>query len=122
MSSPPDAASWVAWRDRLADANNPAFWPIEAVEHEIVEGRAWFLATENAALVVRRVDYPGGAMVLEALAAAGDMATLTGELLGHAENLAKEQKLTHLLVAGRQGWPRVLTDWRHYQTTILRTL
>ncbi len=114
--------SYADWRERLADANDPAFWPVEAIDQALADGRAQFWCDGAAALVTRVVEYPGGARALEALAAAGDMQALVGSLAGKAEAEARVAGLTHMLVAGREGWPRRLKGWRHYQTIILKDL
>ena len=114
--------SYADWRDRLATANNPAFWPIEAIDAELEASRAQFWACETAALVTRVVHYPGTARACEALAGAGDMAGLVEAIAPQVEQWASENGCTHLLIAGREGWRRVQSDWLHHQTTVLREL
>jgi hypothetical protein len=114
--------SYPEWRERLAKANDPAFWPITAIDAELDAGRAQFWCDGAAALVTRIVEYPGGAVALEALAAAGDMGTLIGSLCIDVENKARPAGITHLLVAGRSGWLRKLAGWRPYQTVIVKEL
>lgn len=113
------SVDYADWRDRLATANDPAFWPIEAIDAEVVEGRAQFWCDGEAALVTRMVEYPGGANVLEALAGAG---TLDG-LLNIApltEGFAKSRGATHRMIPGRAGWQRVFKDWRLYQSALVK--
>jgi len=114
--------SYAAWRGRLATANNPAFWNIEGIDAELQAGRAQFWACGTAALITRVVEYPGGARSCEALAGAGDMDGLVGGIAPQVEQWASEQGCTHLLIAGREGWRRVHSDWRHHQTILLREL
>lgn len=114
--------SYAAWRARLAEANNPAFWPIEAIDDLLASGQAQFWCDGSAALVTRIVEYPGGARACEATAGAGDMAGLVERIAPAVEQWASEQGCTHLLVAGREGWRRVHSDWRHHQTIILKDL
>lgn len=117
-----DAASYPAWRDRLAKANNPEFWPIEAIDQELNKDRAQWWATADAALVTRAVFYPGGAKALEALAAAGDMDALVDVIKPRVAEWAREHGYTHLLIPGRLGWARVHRDFTHYQTILLKDL
>lgn len=113
---------YAAWRARLAEANDPAFWPIEAIDNELLEDRAQFWCDGTAALVTRIVHYPGGARVLEALAGAGDMAGLVDRLDPQTHEFAKQQGLTHRMIPGREGWRRVHKDWRHYQTILVKDM
>ena len=114
--------TYEEWRDRLAEANDPAFWPITALDLELSEGRAQFWSDGEAAMVTRVVSYPGGAVCLDVLAAAGNLRKLTQQIAPAAEEWARANGLTHLLVAGRPGWTRVLKNWRHYQNVMVKEL
>lgn len=115
---------YLTWRERLASANDPAFWPIEALDYLLGQGKAQFWSNGQAALVTRIVEFPGGAVVLEAIAGAGDMDALIGAIEEHVEGAAREAGLTHLFAPGRLGWLRALRrkGWRHFQTTIVKDL
>jgi len=112
------------WRDRLADANDPAFWPIEAIDALIAQGQAQFWATDKAALVTRVVTYPGGAVALEAMAASGEKAELVETIAPAVEEQAREAGLTHMKVPGRPGWGRALKqhDFRLHQEILIKEL
>ena len=118
----PVSDSYWDWRDRLANANDPAFWPIDAIDALVLSGEGQFWCDGAAALVTKVVEYPGGAAALEAVAAAGTMANLTDGIAAQAEEWAREQGLSHLLIAGRKGWERVHHDWRHHQSILLKEL
>lgn len=123
MPSQPASDSYAAWRDRLAQANDPAFWPIEAIDAELIAGRAQFWCDGKAALVTHVVEYPGGARVVEALAAAGDGRALVGPIADGVAEQAKDAGCSHLKVAGRKGWLRRLTDgWALHQVIIVKEL
>lgn len=117
-----DNSDYAAWRARLADANDPAFWPIEEIDRLLVDGLAQFWCDGDSALVTRVVDYPGGARALEAVAAAGKMDTLCDDIAPQVENWARSHGFTHLLIAGRPGWARVHSNWRHHQSVLLKEL
>lgn len=114
--------SYEAWRERLADANDDRFWPITAIDSMLLAGTAQFWSNGHAALVTRVVEYPGGAVALEAVAAAGNLTALRNEIASHVEKWAHAQGLSHLMIAGRAGWLRVHKGWRHYQTVLLKEL
>lgn len=114
--------SYEAWRERLATANDPLFWPIEVIDAMVGTGVAQFWCDGKAALVTAIREYPGGAVALEAVAAAGDLESLRDEINSNVEQWAREQGLTHLLIAGRHGWTRVHKDWRHFQTVLVKEL
>lgn len=116
--------SYLDWRDRLATANDPAFWPIEAIDALVAGGQAQFWGTDKAALVTRRVSYPGGAEALEALAAAGEKREIIEVIGPRVEAAARDAGITHLKVAGRPGWGRMLKrhDWSLHQEIIIKEL
>jgi hypothetical protein len=110
------------WRAALSEANDPAFWPITAIDEELAAGRAQFWCDGEAALVSRVIDYPGGAQVLDVLAAAGKLKNLTQNIAPMVEQWSRQNGLSHMMVAGRGGWVRVLRDWRHYQSIMVKEL
>lgn len=116
------STDYAAWRERLADANDPAFWPIEAIDRLLLEGQAQFWCDGQSGLITRVVEYPGGAVALEAVAAAGKLDGLTDTIAPRVEQWAREQGFTHLLIAGRPGWERVFRGWRHHQSVLLKEL
>lgn len=103
-------------------ANDPRFWPIEAIDAMLLAGTAQFWSDGKAALVTAIREYPGGAVALEAIAAAGKMGSLRDEINANVEQWARGQGLSHLLIAGRPGWARVHKGWRHYQSILLKEL
>lgn len=110
------------WRARLANANNPVFVPITYIDELLADGLAQFWATADAAIVTHAVEWPGGAVTLKVIAAAGKKADITGELKDAAEGFARSIGCTHTMVEGRDGWRHALTDYEHYQTVLVREL
>lgn len=120
MRSLPASSDYADWREALAKANDPAFWPIEAIDREVDEKRAQFWCDGRAAMVTRIVLYPGGAKVIEVMAAAGDLGALKDTIEPAWADFAQAADLTHRMIAGRPGWARVFRDWRHYQTVLVK--
>lgn len=110
------------WRDELAKANNPAFIPITYIDERLAEGKAFFLATALAAMVVEFLAYPGGAKAISVLAAAGDKDEILGPLGERAMQFGREMGCDHAMVPGRNGWRRARPDFFHYQTIIVKEL
>jgi hypothetical protein len=113
------SSSYAAWRARLAEANDPKFWPIEALDRLVEEGDAQFWADNEGALLTRMVSYPGGAITVETLAGAGTIEALAA-MTPAINDWALTQGATHLLVLGRPGWARALTGWRHHQSILIK--
>jgi hypothetical protein len=110
------------WRDRLAKANNPRFIPITHIDQRLIDGTAFFLATTEAAMVLELVEYPGGARVVNVIAAAGDMDEITGRLGERAMEFGREAGCDMAMVPGRDGWRRKRPDFQHYQTILVKEL
>jgi hypothetical protein len=117
-------SDYARWRKALARANDPAFWPITAIDELIADGRAQFWATEHAALVTEVKDYPGGARAIEAIAGAGRKQDIIEKLGPAVEAWAGSIGATHLKVAGRAGWSRQMKPhgWRLFQEIIIKDL
>lgn len=124
FSEIPEPTNYLSWRDRLAKANDPQFWPIKAIDWLLENGKAQFWCDGTAALVTRVVEFPGGAVVLEAIAGSGSMDGLIGTIEEHVETQARQAGMTHLFAPGRHGWLRALSSkgWRHHQTIIVKDL
>ena len=114
--------TYQKWRHRLARANDPALVPITYIDELLTEGLAQYWASDDAAMVSRLVTWPGGAVTVEVLAAAGKKADITGHLGAAVMEWGKSNGATHALVAGRDGWKRERPDFRHYQTLIIKEL
>lgn len=110
------------WRTELAKANNPKFIPITYIDQRLAEGKAFFLGTALAAMVVEFLTYPGGAKAVSVLAAAGDMDEILGPLGEEAMALGWSVGCDHAMVPGRVGWKRKRPDFFHYQTIIVKEL
>ena len=110
------------WRERLAKANNPRFIPITHIDQRLSEGTAFFLGTAEAAMVVELVAYPGGAKVVNVIAAAGDMDEILGPLGERAMEFGRERGADIAMVPGRVGWKRQRPDFEHYQTILVKEL
>lgn len=117
-------STYAAWREGIASANDPAFWPIEAIDAMLDEGRAQFWATEKSALVTFITEYPGGAVVIEVLAGCGSMADLIKRVRPKVETWGREKGCTHIQIKGRTGWKRALKQhgFNHLQDILVKGL
>lgn len=116
--------SYQDFRDRLASANDPSFYPIEWVDWMLESGGAQYWETPNAAMVTQVLNYPGGAKAIRSIATAGDLEDIISVLAPQIEAWAADQGCTHSLVEGRDGWRRSLKHrgYGHHQTLILKVL
>jgi hypothetical protein len=104
----PDWAGYCRFRDRFAEAMDPAFWPIEYLDGLILAGRARLWVAEHAAIVAEIKDYPGGARLVHGLVAAGRIGDIERLLIPQAEAWGKAAGCTHAIIESRSGWMRAL--------------
>lgn len=95
---------YLRFRDKIAEALNPHFHPIEFVDALIEQDIAKVFASAKAALLVHVRDYPGGARALEPLVAAGSVEAIAGPLRERAEEWARSVGCTHIIINSRPGW------------------
>jgi hypothetical protein len=104
----PDWAGYRRFRDRFAEAMDPAFYSIEYLDALIRSGRARLWVGAQAAIVAEIRNYPGGARAVHGLVAAGRMEEIGGTLIPQAEAWGKAQGCTHAIIESRSGWMRAL--------------
>lgn len=114
--------TYEKWRRRLANANDPQFIPIEHIDALLASGEAQFWASDDAAMVTQIVHWPGGAVSVRAIAAAGKKADITGALKDAVLAWGAAVGCTHAFVEGRDGWRNELPDFEHYQTILVKEL
>lgn len=116
--------TYEEWRGRLAQANDPLFWPITAFDQMLAEGLAQFWATDKAALITKINEYPGGAVAIEVLAAAGEGNELRGSIAEAVEAWGRSIGATHIKIEGRRGWGRTLkpAGWKIHQEILLKDI
>lgn len=111
------------WREALARANDPAFYPIGYQDMLIASRQAQFWSTARAAIITWLKPYPGGAFTCETFAAAGDPEEMVAVLKPEIEAFARAMGCTNCMVtAGRRGMARLHPDYTHYQTILGKAL
>ena len=104
----PDWAGYRRFRDRFAEAMDPAFYPIDYLDTLILSGRARLWVGTDAAIVAEIRDYPGGARVVHGLVAAGRIGEIKAHLIPRAEAWGKAMGCTSAIIESRSGWMRAL--------------
>jgi hypothetical protein len=104
----PDWAGYLSFREAFRSAIDERYWPMEWLDERVLEGRARFIRSETAAIVVELRQYPGGATDVHGLIAAGDKAEIVNELIPQAEVWGRENGCTAGVVESRPGWARAL--------------
>lgn len=105
---PDHLADYLRFRDKFQEATDPAFHPIEWLDHVMASGAAGIMATGNAAIIYEVRDYPGGAKAIHGLVAAGELAEIRDALIPRAEEWAKGIGCTHAIIESRSGWAKAL--------------
>lgn len=122
MSSQPASDSYGAWRDRLAQGINPMFWNAGLMDQALVNGEAFFIATDKAAMIFEIKEYPTGARVGHVVLSAGDKGEIVGPLREFAESFTKAAGCIGALVESRSGWARALKPYGYQplQTSVFK--
>lgn len=98
---------YLGWRDRLAAAVDPRFYPMGWLDGEVWAGRARFWSNADAAIVATFKVYPTGARAVHGLVAAGDAAQIQA-LIPFAEAWGRDLGAIVAEIDSRPGWERTL--------------
>ena len=104
----PDWAAYQQFRPQIAEALDPAFYPIDYVDQLLLTGRAQLFCSDHAAMIAELRQCPGGARVVHCLVAAGRMEEITDILRPAVEAWGARQGCTLALVESRAGWMKIL--------------
>jgi hypothetical protein len=120
----PDWAGYLRFRDTLAEVADPAFYPMEWLDAQILCGAAWPIVGREAVLIVEARDYPGGARVAHGLVAAGDLEEIVAELIPEAEEWGRRHGCQLGLIESREGWAKLLKPhgWEPHQLALRKAL
>lgn len=115
---------YLRFRDRLAEALDPRFYPIDWLDNQVLEGRATTIATENGCVVVEIRNYPGGAREVHGLVAAGDLDEIVERVIPAVEQMGRENGCQVACCESREGWARMLksSGYRVHQVTLRKEL
>lgn len=92
----------------IEEALEGGFFTLDDVAKAIVENKAQFWPGANSVIITEIQDYPSE-KVIQVWVAGGDMEEIMSMAPG-IEAWARLQGCTAVLVEGRQGWARVLSD------------
>lgn len=104
----PDWAGYQRFRSSFEEITDPALYPIEWLDHQILRGLAWPIAGCKSALVVEVRTYPGGMKAAHGLIAAGDLDEIVNDLIPRAEQWGRDKGCAIGLIESRGGWARAL--------------
>jgi hypothetical protein len=94
-------------RDEIASILDERFYPLAWVEQEIAAGRIGLMHNDTAIIGIERRVYPGGAVELHGMFAAGAMAGVL-ELIDLAVDAARLAGCTVAAIDSKAAWGRVL--------------
>lgn len=78
------------------------------LDGRVLNGGAQFVRTDNAAMLFELRRFPGGALDVHCLVAAGDKDEIINDLAPRAEAWGKSHGVLAAVVESRPGWARAL--------------
>ena len=113
---------YTMFREDFAGLLDERFYTIEWLDCQVFNGAIRAMGDERAAILYKFERYPTGLLELQGMAAAGDLAVIKDELIPAAEALAKQMGCTSARIESREAWVRLLPDYQHCQTSIIKEL
>ena len=111
------------FRDEIAALIDDRLYPMDWIEARIAEGSIMLMENDAAIIGVERRHYPGGAVELHGLFAAGELPGVLN-LIDEACEAARAAGCTMATIASRPGWARILESrgFKMTQQTITKDL
>lgn len=115
---------YLRWREEIAKALDPAFYPIDWLDEQVLQERALAIASDTACIVIEIRTYPGGAREVHGLVAAGEPQEIVEHLIPLAEAFGAERGCGWGCVASRTAWTKLLapSGYRVHQVTLRKEL
>ena len=119
-----DVIDYIHWRGAFAEAMDTRFYTIDYLDWLVSNGRAEFMATPDAAIVVEIKMFPTGLCAVHFLVAAGKLDVLENELRDRAEKWGVANGCSMALIESRAGWKRTMAKhgYRLFQESIVKEL
>lgn len=120
----PDWAAYTRFRPQLAEAMDPAFYPVEYLDQLLLTGQAQLFTSEHAAMIAEIKDYPGGARVVHCLVAAGRIEDIVDVIRPLVEAWGMRNGCRQAIVESRSGWMKILKPHGYgvHQVSVLKEL
>lgn len=118
-----DWLDYMPWRSAFAEVMDKRFYTLTWLDDELLEGRACFWGTDEAAIVATIRTYPTGAKEVHGLIAAGNLHAVV-ELIEEAESWGCAQGAIVASVESRAAWSRALapSGYAPYQVIVRKEL
>lgn len=115
---------YLSFRESFAGAVDQRYYPMDWLDGRILDGLARFICSENAAIVVELRRYPGGALDVHGLVAAGDKREIIDILIPSAEAWGRDNGCLAGVVESRPGWAKALkpSGYEVSQVTVRKEL
>jgi hypothetical protein len=104
----PDWGGYLAHREAFSQVADPRYFPMEWLDQRILSGAAQFIRSDNAGMVFELRQFPGGAIDVHCLIAAGNKDEIINELAPQAEAWGQENGAIAAVVESRPGWAKAL--------------
>ncbi|WP_370309306.1 hypothetical protein [Sphingobium abikonense] len=106
---PPGWSDYLRWRAAFAAILDPRFYTIEWLDGEVWSGRIRLFSSEKSAILCALKPYPTGAIVLEGMAAAGELSDIK-PTIAIAEEWGRSIGCVCAEIASRPGWAKVMRE------------
>lgn len=98
----------MKFRPAFAEVIDDRYHTLEWLDRQVLEAKALFWRSENAAIIAEIRDYPTGAFDIHGLIAAGDLQEIINELIPQAEEYGRTIGCIASQIESREGWKKAL--------------
>lgn len=115
---------YLRWREEITKALDPAFYPIDWLDEQILQQRALIIAVDDGCVVIEIRNYPGGAREVHGLVAAGNIKTIVDVVIPAVEAFGREHGCRWACCESKAAWSRLLkpSGYQTFQVTLRKEL
>ena len=104
-------ADYLRWKPDFCSVMDGRFYTELWLDNQVLSGVYRLFCNDDAAILAELKAYPTGALKVEGVVAAGDMATIVQALIPQAEAWGIENGAISARIESREGWARALKPY-----------
>lgn len=113
---------YLRFREQFIEILDPNLYTPEWLDMMVYTGQFYLFTSGESAILASIKVYPTGLKELQGEAAVGNLGEIARKTIPLAEDFGRSQGCSLAVIQSREGWSKVLKNYKTYQTCIRRAL